>query len=131
MFYYYSRMTQENEIRILSSFLYVKGLVSEDSSTPDILSKAELVRECFHKLIFDLDQASDDLSEEELQSIFFEAGKLHFTKELRWWFEVLYQTFLKQKDGPRLGQLTKLMTIYWMTDKLHSTLNDPWMISHT
>lgn len=116
-----------DETRIISSFLYVRSLVSEDSVITDIKQRAEQVCESLHKLIGDLELLDDDAaSEEQIQSVFFESGKLHFSSELRWWFQLLYQIFLKQSDGPRLGQLTKLMTIYWIIDKIKITLNDPW-----
>lgn len=121
-------MTQENTLRVLSSFLYARSLVPEDMSTKDILAKAELVRSSVQYLIVLLECSDDDEPEETLQSVFFEAGKLHFEKELRWWFEVLYNMLMKKKEGPRLGLLAKLLTIHWVIDNLNTVMNDPWII---
>lgn len=120
-----------DEVRILSAFLYAKGLVPEDCPTVEINKKAKLAVESLKKLANDIQLADDESSEQLLQSIFFDAGKLHFENELRWWFQLLYQILLKQSDGPRHGQLTKLMTISWVVDKIQSTLSDPWITTVT
>lgn len=120
-------MTQDNTLRILSSYLYARSLVPEDMPTEEILAKAILVRDSIQYLIVLLECSDDSEPEETLQSVFFEAGKLHFGKELRWWFEVLYNMLLKQKEGPRLGLIAKILTIHWIIDNLNTVMNDPWI----
>lgn len=110
----------------LAAFLYVRGLVSEDAALADIKARADLARECLVKLKNDLDSVSDESSEDDIQSIFYEAGKIHFSKELRYWFRVLYQVLLRHEDGPRMGQFTKIMTPYWVQEKIDSVLENPW-----
>lgn len=109
-----------------AALLYVAGIVSEDMTVDQICTEADLVRECLIKLVHDLDTLDDEASEAEIQSIYYEAGKLHFGSRLRWWFQILYQVLLKQSDGPRLGQLTKIMTVYWVQQKIQAALNDFW-----
>lgn len=121
--------TGGNEIKTLAAFLYVRGLVAEDLDRSAIQSKAELVVESLQKLNDDLNETTSEITEEALQSIFYEAGKLHFSSELRWWFQVLYQVFFKQNDGPRLGQFTMIVTVDWVTNKIYQTLCDPWIAS--
>ena len=110
----------------LAAFLYVRGLVPEDMPLDDIRARSMLLRECINQLVSQLDLMCDDNTEEEIQSVFYEAGKLHFLSELRWWFRVIYQMILHQEDGPRLGQLTKIMTLDWIIHKLQSQSQDAW-----
>lgn len=110
----------------IGAFLYVRGLVNEDLSQSEIMHRSSKLIACLNRLVNDLSVASDDDSEENIQSIYYEAGKLHFASELRWWFSVLYQILLRQQDGPRLGQFTKIMTLYWVIDRINDTINDPW-----
>ena len=117
---------QRPEWQTLAAFMYVRGLVEQDAAHHQIMDRAQLVYLCLRKLQADLEEVTDESPEEEIQSIFYEAGKLHLATELRFWFRVLYQAFLKQDDGPRLGQLTRIMTAYWIQQKIESTLTDPW-----
>lgn len=110
----------------LAAFLYVRGLVAEDTPLDDIRARSSLLRECITKLLTDLDQLSDDNTEEEIQSVFYEAGKLHFLDQLRWWFRVVYQMILHQEDGPRLGQLTKIMTLDWVIHRIQTQTQNAW-----
>jgi lysyl-tRNA synthetase class I len=120
-------MSESNEIRILSSYLYVRSLVPEDMSREEILEKAILVRSSLQYLIALLNETCDNEPEETIQSVFFEAGKLHFQKELRWWFELLYNITMKQKEGSRFGMLCKLMSIQWVIEAIDIVLADPWL----
>jgi lysyl-tRNA synthetase class I len=116
-------------MNVLAAFLYVRGLVPEHASHEHIQHMAQQVHDCFQKLMQDLQQVSEDHTEEQIQSIFYEAGKLHYPKELRFWFRVLYQTLLRQDDGPRLGQFTKIMTAAWIETRILQVLEDPWGVS--
>lgn len=113
---------QEN----LAAFLYVRGLVPEDADWDHMLRTSDQVRSCLCKLMEDLNTITDDWTEEQIQSVFYEAGKLYYADKLRWWFEVLYQVLLSEKQGPRLGQFTRLMTPYWVQDRVHQVLTDYW-----
>lgn len=115
----------------LAAFLYVRGLVPEDCSWDHLPITTDLVRLSLLKLIDDLDTITDESSEEEIQSVFYEAGKLHFREQLRWWFEVLYQVLMSQRQGPRLGQFTKMMTAYWVQDRVQQVLTDYWQPRET
>lgn len=110
----------------LAAFLYARRLVEEDASFDHQLTVAQQVKESLLKLRQDLDQVPDDADEPAIQSVFYEAGKLHFKDRLRWWFQVLYQAMLSENEGPRLGQFTKLMSIYWVQDKIDTVIQDYW-----
>jgi lysyl-tRNA synthetase class I len=110
----------------LSAFLYVRGLVPENATWDQIQLTTDQVRLSLIKLSQDLDSVTDEWTEEQIQSVFYEAGKIHFKEQLRWWFEVLYQVMLSEKQGPRLGQFTRLMTPYWVQDRIHQVLTDYW-----
>jgi lysyl-tRNA synthetase class 1 len=112
--------------RRIGAFLYVRGLVNEDLPQPDIIARAARLIDCLSKLVGDLEMVNEDDQEEAIQAVFYEAGKLHFQTELRWWFAALYQILLGQPDGPRLGQFTKIMTVSWVTDRIVDTIDNPW-----
>lgn len=112
----------------LAAFLYVRSLVPEDTDWDQILVTTDNVRSCLIKLMQDLNSVTDEWSEEAIQAVFYEAGKLHFTHKLRWWFEVLYQVLLSEPQGPRLGQFTRLMTPYWVQGKIEQVLSDYWQM---
>lgn len=112
---------------ILAAFLYARGLVGENDPHEQILARAGLVRECLVKLRSDLDHIKPGMTDEEIQSIFYEAGKIHFLKELRYWFKVLYQIFLGNDDGPRLGQFYGYVPDGWFQDRIDLLIHkDPW-----
>ncbi|MDR2609673.1 MAG: lysine--tRNA ligase [Rickettsiales bacterium] len=48
---------------------------------------------------------------EEIQSQVFSIGKRHNYSNLRDWFQLLYETLLGQKTGPRMGSFVKLYGI--------------------
>jgi len=110
----------------LAAFLYVRGLFPEDLSQGEIETQSDCVRACLLKLQQDLQNTSDDADEQTIQAVFYEAGKLHFSTKLRWWFQVLYQALLSENEGPRLGQFTKMMTIHWVSDKIDQVITDYW-----
>ena len=113
----------------LAAFLYVRGLFAEDLSQVEIQAQTDCVRACLLKLQQDLLNTSDEADEQTIQAVFYEAGKLHFSTKLRWWFQVLYQALLSENEGPRLGQFTKMMTIHWVSDKIDQVITDYWAMN--
>jgi len=58
-----------------------------------------------------LDLIREDQTEEEIQSIFYEAGKTFYgtdKNQLRMFFRGLYQILFQRPDGPRWGQFVKI-----------------------
>lgn len=110
----------------MASLLYARGLVDPNASFAQMHEQAEAVSACLQSLIAHLDQVSDETSEEQIQSHFYEAGKIRFAHDLRYWFRVLYQVLIKDDNGPRLGQFTKIMTPDWIQYRLHKAMHDPW-----
>ncbi|WP_253299761.1 lysine--tRNA ligase [Wolbachia endosymbiont of Chironomus riparius] len=65
--------------------------------------------------LFDLKQAlhslTDTVTAEEIQTQVFSVGKKYGYVNLRDWFQLLYETLLGQKTGPRMGSFIKLYGI--------------------
>lgn len=110
----------------LAAFIYARNLINEDVEVSEIHQRANEIRNCLNSLIVNLSACPDSASEADIQSIYYEAGKLHFSQNLRYWFQVIYQILLRQNDGPRLGQFTQLMTIHWVIEQIQDRLADPW-----
>lgn len=108
----------------MAAFLYARGLVAEDCATVDIVDCATKVNVSLQSLLDNLEQATDQTPETEIQSIFYEAGKIHFSHDLRWWFKVIYEILLRQQDGPRLGQFVALVSLDHVIQLLWGALND-------
>lgn len=113
----------------VAAFLYARSLVPEDWTEQQICARAEQVKDSLQQLDQALETVASDTAEEEVQRVYYDMGKIHFSTELRWWFRVLYQIMLKQDDGPRLGQFTIMVTPYWVQDRLRQALEDPWRIN--
>jgi lysyl-tRNA synthetase class I len=110
----------------LAGYLYCGNLLDENSPIDDHNQFASKAQECLLKLIEDLDSITDSMTEEEIQSIFYEAGKLHFKENLRQWFAILYWSILKEKTGPRFGAFTKLMGPDFIITRIHKALYTPF-----
>lgn len=115
----------------LAAFLYVKGLIAECATQQQIVTTTTQVEACLIKLHKDLDQVTSECDEVLIQSMFYEAGKLHFAQDLKWWFQVLYQILMQSDQGPRLGQFTKLMTAHWVQNKIDQSVTDYWLMPDT
>ncbi len=111
--------------RPLAAFMYARRLIDESAAIEHVMSTAAKVAESLEDLASGLSRSADG-SEEELQSIYYESGKIWFKDDLRWWFNVIYQIMLGQDEGPRLGQFTKIMTAEWVISKLDAAMHDPW-----
>lgn len=111
---------------IFSGFLYCGNIIDENAPLKEHDEFAIKAKECLLKLIDDIDSVTDDMAEEEIQSIFYEAGKLHFKENLRQWFAIIYWVILKEKTGPRLGTFTKLVGIDFIITRIHKALYSPF-----
>lgn len=115
-----------DRLQAMSAFLYVTGLMEDHATISEILPRALMAVECIDHLIQHLGLLDDDATEEVIQSVFYESGKLHFAKDLRWWFGLLYRLIMDRPDGPRFGQFTRIMTIHWMIHRLRERSGNPW-----
>lgn len=121
-------METEIDHRTLAAFIYARRIVDEDTSYDKTIEVSSDIAVSLRKLMQDLSELTDDTTEEQLQSVYYEVGKIKFKDNLRWWFKVLYQILLSQNEGPRLGQFTKLMTIYWVIERVKLIMEDPWNV---
>ena len=62
----------------------------------------------FEDLLNLLENMSETLTSEQIQSEIYEIGKKHNFSNLRNFFKLIYQVLLGQEQGPRLGSFVKL-----------------------
>lgn len=110
----------------MAAFLYARRLLPDDTGTDEINNMAQMVLASVDSLVWSLRGIEDPGTEETMQAIYYDAGKIHFSDRLRWWFSVLYEMLLRQKEGPRLGQFTRIMTPEWVSNRLEEALINPW-----
>ena len=113
----------------VAAFLYARSLVPEDWTEQQICARAEQVKQSIIALDQSLNAVCSDTPEEEVQRVYYDAGKIYFSTELRWWFRVLYQIMMSKDEGPRLGMWTIMVTPYWVQDCLRRAMEDPWRIN--
>lgn len=114
----------------MAAYLYARGVIKEEASIEDAFCFAAEVNACIDNLIEDL-RAIEDLkliSEEELQGLFYEAGKLYFSTQLRTWFRILYEIMFKEDNGPRIGQFVRIVGVDWILDKLYAVRINPYSV---
>lgn len=120
-------MQQDHRRPAVAAFLYARRLLPEDTGIGEINHMAQMVLASVDSLVLSLRGIEDpDMEEETMQAIYYDAGKMHFSDRLRWWFSVLYEMLLRQKEGPRLGQFTRIMTPEWVSNRLEAALINPW-----
>jgi lysyl-tRNA synthetase class I len=73
-----------------------------------------------------LDLIHEDQTEEEIQTIFYEAGKTFYGEDkvqLRTFFRGLYQIIFRKSDGPRWGQFVKIYGVSDFKDYARDRMN--------
>lgn len=71
-------------------------------------SPSDIEREAL-KLLYDALESMDvNDGAEKFQYIVFEVGKKYFASNLKSWFQLLYESLLGQKDGPRMGSFIEI-----------------------
>lgn len=81
-------------------------------------------------LNFIMESISEDQSEEEIQAVFYEAGKRFYgteKAELRMFFRGLYQILLRRPSGPRWGQLVTAMSLERFRRFVEKRLENPFV----
>ena len=84
---------------------------------------SEEEKQAIQSLKLALNNISDELSDEDIQSTVFQVGKDHNFTNLREWFLLLYQVLLGQDQGPRMGSFIKLYGINNMIELIESKIN--------
>jgi lysyl-tRNA synthetase class I len=116
-----------NDLATLSGYLYIRGLIEEDYNYDAALSFTRQVSDCLDMFVTTLNNIRDDQTEEEIMAEVYEAGKLHFSGNLRLWFRILYQILMKEENGPRLGQFIKIFGVDNVLDRVHHVrMNGYW-----
>lgn len=110
----------------LAAYLYCSDMLGDNATLNDYIVIANKALVCLDRLQWDLNQIPEDISDEELQSIYYEAGKLEFANNLRLWFNVIYWCLFKENQGPRLGQFTSLVGTNRVLGLLHRARNEPF-----
>lgn len=101
-----------NDLAPLAGYLYIRGLIEEDYNFNDAMDFTRKVSECLDYFIIKLDEVTNNMTKEQVEEYImyevYEAGKIHFPEELRLWFKILYQIFIKEENGPRMGQFIRI-----------------------
>ena len=127
-------------MRELQAFLYLQEAeqMPEDASDQWFLQpqpQIELVlryQDLVNGLNYILNNISDQQTEEELQAVFYDAGKLFYGVEktdLRMFFRGLYQIILQRPSGPRWGQFVTIMTVDNFRLFVQERLSDPLTVN--
>ena len=97
----------------LAAFLYTQGLIEDNESFfVNATTITDQLDECLSYLYTKLnEEVTESSTEEEIQYWFYEAGKIHFADNLRFWFQVLYSLILKEPSGSRFGFLTMTLGV--------------------
>ena len=67
--------------------------------TPDTSEKLAL-----QALVKTLNQCSDDMSPEDIQTLIYSTGKENgYSENLRDWFKLIYEVIFGDENGPRMG----------------------------
>lgn len=101
----------KNDLRPLAGYLYIRGIIPEDFVYQDAMDTARKVDICLTDLVTRMEAVTDDWSEDQIMAEVYEAGKVAFKDDLRFWFRVLYQIVMKEESGPRFGQFFKIFGI--------------------
>lgn len=104
----------------LAGYLYIRGLIEEDTSYSDAMAITKNVSECLDYFITKLDEITEETTEEEIMKEVYEAGKVHFASDLRFWFKILYQILMKEENGPRIGQFIKVWGIDMTLNRVYN-----------
>lgn len=110
---------------VLAGYLYLHGF--EDMT----LETAQLIDECLEFLYVQINEhITDESPAEDIQYWAYEAGKVHFTSDLRFWFRAAYQVIMEQDSGPRLGEFIKLRGVEEILERIYNIRNrDIFMIN--
>jgi lysyl-tRNA synthetase class 1 len=80
-------------------------------------------KQALQDLYNSLQNASDNASFDELQTLVFEVGKKYYATSLRDWFKLLYEVLLGQTEGPRMGSFIELYGLQDTLQLIHSKLH--------
>ena len=70
-----------------------------------------------------LNNLSDDLDAEEIQTEVYAIGKTYFDDNLRNWFKALYEVLLGQSQGPRFGSFIAVYGLERTVELINQALN--------
>ena len=70
-----------------------------------------------------LNNLSDDLDAEEIQTEVYAIGKAYFEDNLRDWFKALYEVLLGQSQGPRFGSFIAVYGLERTVELINQALN--------
>ncbi len=111
---------------LFESYIYCGEFLSEEASLKEHTELAKKARNCLEVLYNDLEKLTGEETEEYIQSLFYEAGKIHFKDNLRLWFSIVYWIILKEKTGPRMGTFTKLVGVDFILNRIHKSFFSPF-----
>ena len=103
---------------ILAAYLYLHGF---EDMTPEIAHQIDECLEFFYDRVNE--HITDESPAEDIQYWAYEAGKVHFSSDLRFGFRAAYQVIMEQDSGPRLGEFIKLRGVEEILERIYNIRN--------
>lgn len=107
---------------ILNAINYFNDVVKVNKKfrKPDSTEKKAL-----QDLAEQISKMSPSLQPEEMQTIVYSVGKIHYSKErLREWFKMIYEVLFGDEQGPRMGSFISFYGIKETVNLINKSIND-------
>ena len=107
---------------ILNAINYFNDVVKVNKKfrKPDATEKKAL-----QDLAEQISKMSPSLQPEEMQTIVYSVGKIHYSKErLREWFKMIYEVLFGDEQGPRMGSFISFYGIKETVNLINKSIND-------
>lgn len=119
--------------RELAAYFFVTEFkdAEELDNIPAALNRATRFINAMGDLLNQLDELTEDATEEEIQFIYYEVGKAFYGTDkdsLRNFFKDIYLLLFGQTAAGRIGTLTKFMGLDDFINRIRDRLNDPFDI---
>lgn len=109
-----------NDVSPLAGYLYARGVIPEEPFDFDAaMTLATKTDACLTDFVSRMDAVTDDWTEDQIMAEVYEAGKVAFKDDLRFWFRVLYQIMMKEESGPRFGQFIRIFGVDRTLDTIY------------
>ncbi len=109
----------------LASICYAHNILG-DVSLNEYIEFSNNFELSFNYLYDALNELTDDVTEDDLKTLLYDAGKIGLENNLRIWFECLYIMLIKQNTGSRIWTLVKMLGIENTLNKLYNAKNNPF-----
>ena len=107
---------------ILNSINYFNDIVKVNKKfrKPDLNEKKAL-----QDLAEQVAKMKPSMTPEEMQTIVYSVGKIHYSKErLREWFKMIYEVLFGEEQGPRMGSFISFYGIKETVSLINNSIRD-------